>query len=82
MADAEDSKSSEGNLVWVRIPPPAPKTPAYNFLRNRRGGVYPLPSVRAHSWRSASIGSSAAALAALFVELWRALRDPPTKGES
>ena len=24
MADAEDSKSSEGNLVWVQLPPPAP----------------------------------------------------------
>jgi hypothetical protein len=24
MADAEDSKSSGGDLVWVRIPPPAP----------------------------------------------------------
>ena len=24
MADASDSKSDEGNLVWVRIPPPAP----------------------------------------------------------
>jgi hypothetical protein len=25
MADAADSKSAEGNLVWVRLPPPAPK---------------------------------------------------------
>jgi hypothetical protein len=24
MADAPDSKSGEGNLVWVRLPPPAP----------------------------------------------------------
>lgn len=25
MADAEDSKSSEGNFVWVQLPPPAPQ---------------------------------------------------------
>ena len=24
MADAPDSKSGKGNLVWVRLPPPAP----------------------------------------------------------
>lgn len=24
MADAPDSKSGEGDLVWVRLPPPAP----------------------------------------------------------
>lgn len=24
MADAEDSKSSEGDFVWVQLPPPAP----------------------------------------------------------
>ena len=25
MADAMDSKSIEGNFMWVRLPPPAPK---------------------------------------------------------
>ena len=24
MADAQDSKSCGGNLVWVQVPPPAP----------------------------------------------------------
>ena len=25
MADAPDSKSGGGNIVWVQVPPPAPK---------------------------------------------------------
>ena len=25
MADAPDSKSGDGNIVWVQVPPPAPK---------------------------------------------------------
>ena len=25
MADAADSKSAEGNFMWVRLPPPAPR---------------------------------------------------------
>lgn len=24
MADASDSKSDDGNIVWVQVPPPAP----------------------------------------------------------
>lgn len=32
MADAPDSKSGKGNLVWVRLPPPAPyKSRTYGF---------------------------------------------------
>ena len=28
LADVTDSKSVDGDIVWVRVPPPAPKNPA------------------------------------------------------
>ena len=31
MADARDSKSREGNFMWVRPPPPAPKRRKFPF---------------------------------------------------
>ena len=31
MADATDSKSVEGNFMWVRLPPPAPNKNKTNF---------------------------------------------------
>ncbi len=27
LVDARDSKSLDGHVVWVRVPPPAPKSP-------------------------------------------------------
>ena len=30
LADARDSKSRDGDIVWVRPPPPAPKKPDLN----------------------------------------------------
>ena len=27
LADVTDSKSVDGDIVWVRVPPPAPKVP-------------------------------------------------------
>ena len=27
LADVTDSKSVDGDIVWVRVPPPAPKAP-------------------------------------------------------
>ena len=35
MVDVTDSKSVGGNIVWVRVPPPAPNFPS-NFDRVRR----------------------------------------------
>ena len=39
MADARDSKSLEGNFMWVRLPPPAPsaKTAFCSFFNKYRG---------------------------------------------
>ena len=35
LVDARDLKSLDGNVVWVRVPPPAPKITATSF------GQYP-----------------------------------------
>ena len=30
LVDARDLKSLDGNVVWVRVPPPAPTCPSYS----------------------------------------------------
>ena len=35
MADARDSKSREGNFMWVRPPPPAPDKNKMNLEREQ-----------------------------------------------
>ena len=35
MADARDSKSREGNFMWVRPPPPAPEKNKTNLEREQ-----------------------------------------------
>ena len=36
LVDARDLKSLDGNVVWVRVPPPAPKTISYfKYLLDR-----------------------------------------------
>ncbi len=32
MVDAPDSKSGEGNLMWVRVPPPVHRTISANYI--------------------------------------------------
>ena len=31
MVDVADSKSADGNIVWVRVPPPAPRIAALHW---------------------------------------------------
>ena len=38
LADVTDSKSVDGDIVWVRVPPPAPKIP--NILRRGIFGIF------------------------------------------
>ena len=35
MADAPDSKSGGGNIVWVQVPPPAPNKNPHSYDENR-----------------------------------------------
>jgi hypothetical protein len=32
LVDARDLKSLDGNVVWVRVPPPAPEVSEFQFL--------------------------------------------------
>ncbi len=38
MVDVADSKSADGDIVWVRVPPPAPRQKKPTALRFRRDG--------------------------------------------
>lgn len=42
LVDARDLKSLDGNVVWVRVPPPAPKVGRSNvaFYATKRGGPF------------------------------------------
>jgi hypothetical protein len=45
LVDARDLKSLDGNVVWVRVPPPAPRF----ALKATRGTATPGPSGRSVS---------------------------------
>ena len=40
LVDVADSKSADGNIMWVRVPPPAPKN------ATRKGGVFYEKNIR------------------------------------
>ena len=47
MADATDSKSVEGNFMWVRLPPAAPEDHIIERMAFRTIGV---PENASHFW--------------------------------
>ena len=90
MADTEDSKSSAGNGVWVRIPPRAPApvhgpgpTTAITLILPAgvgvRGPRYPRPVTLAVDSAVLVIGIvcvlAAVVLVAVIVAPWKSVRD-------
>src|SRR5918999_4919245 len=49
--DAPDSKSGEGNLVWVRVPPPA-QSSSRGHTRSHSEGGQELSNMLGHHWVS------------------------------
>src|SRR6185503_14123021 len=75
LVDARDLKSLDGNVVWVRVPPPAPA-----FAREASKGCHAEAQAKA-GFASASYGRASHALRSGVAGAWRKRRRTESDGK-